>query len=57
MTRPLSNTPIKRVAAHAAPAENGVAVAPHSRQGRRDDDFILTAFVVIDKAMAADLAA
>jgi len=32
------------VAAHAAPAENGVAEAPDSRQeGRMDDDFIRVA--------------
>src|SRR4051795_13449890 len=36
------------------PTENGVAEAPGSREeGRMDDDFIVTAFVVIDQTMAA----
>src|SRR5215211_5088523 len=42
------------VAAHAAPVEHGVVEAPNSRrEGRMDDDFIVTAFVVLDKTMAA----
>jgi len=40
------------VAAHAAPVENGVAEAPGSRrEGRLDDDFIVTTFEIIDKLM------
>ena len=41
------------VAVHAAPVENGVVEAPDSRrEGRMDDDFMVTAFVVLDKTMA-----
>jgi len=57
-TPPHPNSPLDRripylVAAHAAPVEHGVAEAPDSRrEGRMDGEFIVTAFVVIDKTMA-----